>query len=552
MTPQLEDAESATLPHHHAHHHARGRHIRRLLGGTGIALLEFILGIGIGIFLMPYIAGALGDRLYGVFAVAAAFVSCFSVLDLGIAAAVSRFITVHFSRGERDECSLLSATAFFLYVGLGLLGLAVSAAIAAGAYIFTPSMADIDLFAATVVIFGLSFLIGLPTNALTGVVTGTINQHLAASRNFFFRFIGALVSFLTIWAGGGIVALAVVSTIVAVFNAATIYVLARRCLPELSLTPRAFRRDRARTLLAYGVFASLSQMGNILLIQADAIIIAAFVSFSVTTPYRIVIASLGEYFSGLMLTLFNWSTTWMTHLHTHGDRDGLLATFRFAHKLAAYLATFIAFGLIVWGEPFLTRWVGASHPEWLDAYPALAVTVVYLWLLRTQTPNINYLYAVAQHRYYAYLNVSEAVIKSILTCLFVAHPHWVTQFINPAAITLWGRDVVNPVVADTLFVAAIATLLPGLLGRGLVFPLMTCRLLSYSLVRYYTEWSRNVAMAVAMLSLPLLASRFLLAPNYPALFACGGVSVATYTVLVVLIGLTADERRRILTRLRSR
>ncbi|MGL4944220.1 MAG: lipopolysaccharide biosynthesis protein [Thermoguttaceae bacterium] len=533
------------------HNKQQGRHLRRLLGGTGIALAEFVLGVGIAIFLTPYIAGTLGDRLYGIFSVAAAFVSCFSILDLGIAAAVARFITLHHSRGENKECSILAANAFFLYLGLGFLGLLASFTIAAGMYWVAPAMEDINLFAATIVIFGLSFLIGLPTNALTGVVIGTINQHLSASRNFFFRFVGAFVSFFTIWNGGGIVALALVSAIMSVFNALAIYWLARRCLPELALAPSVLDKNHVRNLLTYGVFASISQMGNVMLIQTDAIILAFYVSFSVTTPYRIVIANLADYFTNLMWSLFNWSTTWMTHLHTRGDREGLLSTFRFAHKSAVYIATFIAFGLIAWGEPFLQRWIGREHPEWVDAYPALAVTVVYIWLLRSQTPNINYLYAVAKHRYYAYLNVGEAAIKLVLTCLFVTHTSWVTQFIDPTSFTLCGRHVVNHVFADTLFVAAVATFLPGIVGRGILFPLITCRLLSYSLIRYYTAWFCNVACALISLIVPALISYRFLAPTYPSLFLCGILSVLSYGVVVILVGFRSDERRRILARLRK-
>ena len=50
--------------------------------------------------------------------------------------------------------------------------------------------------------------------------------------------------------------------------------------------------------------------------------------------------------------------------------EGLKKTYFFATKVTTCIASFVGFGLIAWGKPFIRAWMG---PEYVDAYPVLVV-----------------------------------------------------------------------------------------------------------------------------------------------------------------------------------
>jgi O-antigen/teichoic acid export membrane protein len=90
--------------------------------------------------------------------------------------------------------------------------------------------------------------------------------------------------------------------------------------------------------------------------------------------------------------------------------------FYFATKLSLCMSVFIGFLLIVWGKPFIVRWMGANYA---DAYLPMVVLTVAVLLDIGQSPSINLLYATFNHRFYTYMNLAEGVINLICSLVLV-------------------------------------------------------------------------------------------------------------------------------------
>ena len=86
--------------------------------------------LGIGFFLTPFILRQLGASGFGLWMIVGSVVMYGSLLDLGIAGAVIKYVAEHRARGETKQARSLVATALCLYSALGLIVIVVSAAFA--------------------------------------------------------------------------------------------------------------------------------------------------------------------------------------------------------------------------------------------------------------------------------------------------------------------------------------------------------------------------------------------------------------------------------------
>lgn len=492
------------------------RSLQKLLQGAGFSMAALLLGIALALTLTPYMVRTLGERFYGIFVLAASFTTWYGLLDFGLNAAVGRFITLHYARNDREKINEIASTAFFLYCGLGFLGFLASVAVAAGVFFFYPGVADADLLSVVLIFSGVAFLLTMPLQTLYGVLTGTLRHELSGSRSLLFQLLGAAMTFGVLYGGGRLIALSVGNLCVVAVNIAVTYRLVRVAFPEIRIRFALFCRERAAEMFRYGFFAFLNSVADRLIQNLDGVVIAAFVSINAVTAYNLVCSTLVLFFQSFMIAATGWLGSWFTFLNYRDERDRMIKTIFFSCKVNTYLASFIAFGLIVWGPAFIKRWLGA---EYLSAYPCLVIMTVFYWVGQCQSVIVRYLYAVAKHRYFAYIQIGEGAVNLALSLILV---HW------------YG-----------VFGVALGTVIPGMIGKGIVLPLVSCRVLGVSRTRYMTAFLTNVAKSAAALLIPLVISVHFAAPDYLSLVFVGTASALAFFPAVTFFGMTAEERRNL-------
>jgi O-antigen/teichoic acid export membrane protein len=235
-----------------------------------------------------------------------------------------------------------------------------------------------------------------------------------------------------------------------------------------------------------------------------------------------------DQFRSLLLALTSWMTTWLTYLHSRGLQDELLKTMRFGFKFCTYISGFITFGLIAWSKPFLTCWIltpeaiesGRIDPVfWQDIIPCVVLMVLAAAVRSVFEPNVRYLYAMAQHHYYAFSTILEGILNLVLCILFASQ---------------WG-----------LVGFAWGTLIASVIMRGFFLPMIVCRLMERNFLAHYCEMLWLFLLVGIALIVPSIVTKLLVAPNYPSLFLVGGISTVTYFPVIYLIGFSSAERRKI-------
>jgi hypothetical protein len=296
------------------------------------------------------------------------------------------------------------------------------------------------------------------------------------------------------------------------------------------------RRSHVNALFRYSVFGFIASIGELIIFRLDLMIIPVLLSFEYNTPYGIV-SSFPEHLRSLLLSLSNWMLTWLTFLYAKNLYDEIVKTMFFGYKICTYITCFIAFGFIVWGEPFLKCWMltddaiqsGQIHLEyWHNAVPCLIILTIAACIRTVQEPNIRYMYATANHHYYAFSNITEGLLNLGFSIFFAK---------------FCGMSILG---------VALGTLISAAMMRGIFIPFIVFRLLKKNLFLFYGNMLFLLVKSAAALLLPLWITFIFIKPTYPSLFLIGIISVICYFPMIYFIGFTKQERRKIVEKILRR
>jgi O-antigen/teichoic acid export membrane protein len=500
------------------------QHLTNLLKGAGLNVLNFGIAVVVGFVLAPYILKTLGEREYGINVIVAGLVGTFSLADLGISAAVSRFFTVAYSQKNKEECIALSNTAFFAFLLLGAIGFLGLLATACGIYYQDPTIEDRQLLVIVIIINGFTFCINFPMNIFIGIVNGTMRQELTGGQVIIFRIIGALTTFLILFSGGRLIALACANLIIAVINMIVLLKLVYIAFPEFFLNLSYFRKEILFKLIRYGIFTFLVFVSGEILNLGSILVISNLINFEAVALFSLVAMGLSLYLINVTEVIMgNWLTSWLTLLYTKQDKELADKTLKLAYKMATCFTTFCTFGLIVWGQDFLMRWGGKNDEgiySYLAAYPSLVLITLGVWIAQCQSPNTKYLYALAKHAFIAY----TALIVNTLA------------IIAAAAFLYLGHGV--EYVAGCIFISMLTT-------RGIAVPVYVCLLRKENIVIYFLRIFSYLGRAGIACLIPYLISYHLLEPNYLRLMFVGFLCAVTYFPVYLLITINKTEWEKI-------
>lgn len=491
--------------------------LRRLLTGSAMSMVNMIVGIVIGLFMTPFLLHNLGDRQMGMWILVGSFTGFYGLLDFGVTSAISRYLTLNFSKNDIKACNSFASIGFYIFFVVGTVAAIISSVIALILYLtYNREVDDIGIMSWVIIILGINFMIDFPLRVFNGIITGCLRHDLNNLRRLIFRILGASLTFGIVYSGGKIIEMSLGSLLISVLSAISFYYLAKKVFPQLHLSPKSVRKEDFKPLFKYSFFTSLASITDALRFRISGIVIAGFLSVDVIAHYGIA-STLVSYFQQTMGHCTMWLTNWFTRLDAKNDYEAIQKHTMFAYKITVLLATFIAFGLIFWSIPFITRWVG---PKFLDAYDSLVLLTLGMMFAMWQSPTTRVLYATANHRYYAAVNAIDAVLNVTLTLVLVPR---------------YGMVGV-----------AIGNCVAMFVSKMFILPQVIIRILQISNARYWTNLGASLMKSIICLILPYIITQKLVAPEYKWLFINGTVCAIIYFSSAFLLMLTKEERNKLI------
>ncbi|WP_246589199.1 oligosaccharide flippase family protein [Methanofollis formosanus] len=336
----------------------------------------FLANVVIGVLLVPYFINTLGVAAYGLIPLATSVTGYVAIVVQSLNTAVSRFLTVDLQREDYAAANRTFNTALFGLTAVILLMVPVALAVA----YFAPAIFHVPAGEETGAIL---LFLGVSTAFLIRSWSGNFTVQLFAYNRLdlqnlvnltnlivqtglivlLFALIGPDLALI----GGAYLAGAVVASVVSI-------ILARQVCPHLHLSLRAFDRTRVKDLGEMGWWVVINQIGSLLFLQIDLIVVNMLFGatsageYAIALQWVILLRAVAGVLSGVL-------TPTILSCYARNQTETLIKVSKSAVKLMG-LAMALPIGLVCGlGSQLLTVWVGE---EFASLGPLMILLTIHL------------------------------------------------------------------------------------------------------------------------------------------------------------------------------
>lgn len=461
---------------------------RNLAGNIGY----FLINLFIGLLLVPFFISTLGVAAYGIIPLATSLNGYVGLLTQSLNTAVSRYLTVDLHREDYATANKTFNTAFFGISGIILLMVPVVALIS----LYAPTIFNVPLGQETGAIY---LFLGVSSAFLIRSWTGNFTVSLFAYNRLdllnlvnianvtvqvllifvFFSIFGPSLALIGLaYLIGGIIA-----SVLAIF-------LSRWINPHLTINIHDFDRSRLRELTGMGWWVIVNQVGSVLFLSIDLIVVNILFGatmggeYAIALQWVVLLRAIAGTISGVLTPIV------LTY-YAKEQTESLIRVSRSAVKLMG-LTMALPIGLVCGFAPvLLTVWVGSKFsflaPLMVVLTGHLAINLAVLPLFsinvaynRVKIPGIltlfmgigNFILAIILPLYsglgYYGVAVAAAIILTLKNAFFT--PWYATRVLGVSAHT-YTRAMLPGVVA-TIFIGGCAVAISQIFAITSFLPLV--------------------------------------------------------------------------------
>ncbi|TDT39487.1 O-antigen/teichoic acid export membrane protein [Halospina denitrificans] len=489
---------------------------RSLIKGSVFRVSNTLLAMAASFIMMPVLIGELGDRWYGIWSIVAGFMGVYHTFDLGVTSAVSRYISRYLGKEDYERVNEVVNTGLVIFLGLGLLVCLFTITLANFSAYFVSSD-DVEIISLLILITGFSVALEFPFNAFAGIAEAKARFDLIAMSRILVLISSTATTYWFVTHGYGVIAIAIISFIASRVSSFLYFMIARRLFPKLIVSRRLFKKDTVKELFSFSIWSFAVELTSNLPGRANPMVIGYFLSASAVTEY-VVGQRLVDYSKRLLYQATNMMTPVFTQYHARDDYANIREKLVLVTRINACLGILAISGLIIFADLFIRRWIGTGYDE---SYLVVVARVFGAMGIFIFSPVNNILYAINRHSLIAKITFFEGI-----------------------TIVLLAIYLVNEI---GIIGVALASAVPGILGRGFLLPLMCCRVIS---LNYFTLVREVLPIFIVGSTLGASGYYYLGTINIEAhyieiLSAALCFSVA-YGLIMVLFMLKSNERALLL------
>jgi O-antigen/teichoic acid export membrane protein len=484
----------------------------------------YAVSLAVGFLISPLLVHKLGDTAYGIWALSLQFGAYISVLDLGVRIALTRYITHYHARDEMDrvhEAFTVGVTALGI---IGVLSLLVTFVLVH----FLPSIVRVPTgmqSAArwTLLLVGIQVALSFPGAIFAGMLAALSRYDLLNATVITISIAKALLIWLLLTNGHGLLAVAVVWLVTACITYILQFALASRLYGGFRYhLSRAQIKSTLKPLLNFGFFAFLLGISGRLVLWSDNIVIGIILGPAMVTFYAIA-GNLIDYLQGLLSSSLSVLVPLATSYDARSEEEKLQSLFSNGSRFLLLLFLPAIIAVLVLGPGFISLWMGAGYVEMSGKVLVLLVIPLVFAPMRGAAQQI--LYGSNRHKFSAFISLGEAIANLALSIILA--------YRIGAVGVAWG------------------TLIPGVLSAGIILPVYTLRRLAMNWRGFY--W--NSFLLPVLAGLPYMGLLYLtrsmgLASNLVKFFATVLGSLPFYYLFVWFFVLKGPEQEMVRSQVR--
>jgi len=498
----------------------RGKFIRQFPKNLASNIALFLVNVGVGLWLVPYLIHNLGVAAYGLIPLAMSLTHYVALVTLAVSGGISRFLTIDIHQNNMERANRTFNTSFWSLLALVLACIPFLALLT----YFVPVLFNIPaedtvsskwLFAGVIGAFLLTTLsssFGASTFAYNRLDLRNYSQILRSVVRLF-----AVVLLFNL-IRPSLVNVAIATLFSALAGLGANYFFWRRLTPELTIDHSAFDRSRLKDLLTMGGWLLVNHVGFLLFLHIDLIVVNRLFGpgpggeYASVLQWSMLLRTMAGILSGLLAPMYMIS-------YAKGNIDDLI-------KLSKIAVKFMGLGLAVpiglacgFSSELLSVWIG---PEFSKLAPLMVLMLIHLTV-----------------------NLAVLPLFSInVCCNKVKIPGIVTLLMGLLNLVL---AVLIPVVFNTgFFGVALAGAIVLTLKNALFTPWYATRVLGIKGRTFISEMVLGIIATLAIFGVSWSLSGIWTINSWTELMLSGSVIALAYTPIAWFLVLSKGERDLVL------
>jgi O-antigen/teichoic acid export membrane protein len=390
-------------------------------GGLARSVLSnwgaFVFAAVIQFALSPFVVHHLGDTRYGVWGLLTSMVGYLGLLDLGVRAAVTRYVARFHAAGEHQDASRLYSSALVVFSAAGLLAMVVSCAMALFmGRLFNVPPDFVDEARIIAVLGGINVALSLVGGVYGGILVGLERFDYNNMLEIGLGALRAVAIVVVLSSGLGLIALALVQLAATVIRGAASVRLSHRLYPELQLSPLPLDYQCMRLIFSFGLSASFLHVTAALMLYSDSIVIATFLPVGMVTYFSIA-GNLTDYARSVVSGITQTITPRISALEVGNNPGAVQASLLTAARLSTLAVLPIVVTFMLRGPSFIGLWMGPQYAHLSGQ--VLIVLSVNLWFISGYQVISAALFGVNKHAGFIPVMVGEAIVNIALSIVLV-------------------------------------------------------------------------------------------------------------------------------------
>ncbi len=445
----------------------------------------------------PYIVRNLGVDSYGLYVIVSVVVGYFSFLDLGLGAALVKYISEYDAAGDTRAVERIVRTGSGVYLVLGVLGAGVIAVVSSVLVEHVLTLGESEESVARVAFYlaALGFLVNLPAQTFSVVPAALQRFDVVVIRTIGFGTASIGGTIIVLALGYGLLAVLVVNLVITVMTAASFYLKSRTLVPGVSFMPRISRFE-LRLLLRFGALRAVQRISTRIVFQLDRFVVGAFAPIAAVSYYAVPLA-LSQQVTGVVSNVGTAVFPAASALTGQRDQRRVEELYLRTMKLAALIALPIASLMFFYAHEIMRYWLSPEF-EANSSSVLMILAVANLLFAATTVPAVT-LDATGRIKISTLFGLAAAVVNLILVFTLVP----TIGFQGAAWAVLGNAAIMVPMLLYYVHSRVLEVGLRELFARSLAKPLLAAAVLWPAMI-WVRQFATNLALVAGLCVVTLL------------------------------------------------
>ena len=247
---------------------------------------DHLVGILIGLFLMPYVLTTVGDSQYGLWLFICSFAGYSGLLNLGFGETVSRFVAHHHAKDETTRINQVVSVIGAIYLGMSVVLIGVAGLLAwLAPWLYDWGGTPISEIRWVIVLLGANVAVGMLGSVFGGVIVGL--QRIDLERGF--RTLSGIarlvMTVVLLQREHALITLATIFLLTTLIENVGYLAVVFRQMPGLRIGRRYLNRETFKECFGFSMYALLENVASRLIDATDTIVIGLVLGTKYIIPY---------------------------------------------------------------------------------------------------------------------------------------------------------------------------------------------------------------------------------------------------------------------------